>query len=248
MRITNRLAMVIAGLSVLLSATQTRAEKFECLVQPYLQVKLSSGVPGILGEVLVDRGDFVKKGQLLARLVSDAQEAGYELARARAEFAERRVERNQELYRKQMISIHEKDEMETEAHLLKLEVREVEEQLKMRSIRSPLDGVVVKRHLSVGEYVQQEAMLELAQIDPLRVEVVIPMRLYGKIKIGMSAQVEWEAPLGGVHRATVTVVDPVVDAASGTIGVRLELPNPRYQLPAGTQCTVSFPISSGTGD
>jgi len=245
MRITNRLAMVIAGLSVLLSATQTRAEKFECLVQPYLQVKLSSGVPGILGEVLVDRGDFVKKGQLLARLVSDAQEAGYELARARAEFAERRVERNQELYRKQMISIHEKDEMETEAHLLKLEVREVEEQLKMRSIRSPLDGVVVKRHLSVGEYVQQEAMLELAQIDPLRVEVAVPVRLYGKIQVGMTARVEWEAPLADVRSATVTVVDPVVDAASGTIGIRLELPNPDHRLPAGTKCSVQFPVGSG---
>ena len=167
MRTRDRLTVVTAGLFVLLSATQTRAEKFECLVQPYLQVKLSSGVPGILGEVLVDRGDFVKKDQILARLVSDAQEAGYELARARAEFADRRVERNQELYRKQMISIHEKDEMATEAQLLKLEVREVEEQLKMRSIRSPLDGVVVKLHLSAGEYIQQEPMLELARVITL---------------------------------------------------------------------------------
>jgi membrane fusion protein (multidrug efflux system) len=248
MRTRNRLGVITTGFFVLLSVAQARAEKFECLVQPYVQVKLSSGVPGILGEVLVDRGDFVKKDQVLARLVSDAQEAGYELARARAQFAERRVERNQELYRKQMISIHEKDEMETEAQLLKLEVREVEEQLKMRSIRSPLDGVVVKRHLSAGEYIQEEPMLELAQIDPLRVEVVVPMRLYGKIKVGMSAQVEWEAPLQSVHAATVTVVDPVVDAASGTIGVRLELPNPRHELPAGTQCSVSFPISSGAGE
>jgi RND family efflux transporter MFP subunit len=236
---------VAAWILFLLPVKQVRAEKFECLVEPYLEVKLSSGVPGLLDEVLVDRGDVVKKEQVLARLKSDAQQAGYDLAKARAEFAERRVERNQELYRKQMISIHEKDEMETEAQLLKLELREVEEQLKMRSIRSPVDGVVVKRHQSAGEYVQEEPMLELAQIDPLRVEVVVPMRLYGKVEVGMTAQVEWEAPLRGVHSAQVTVVDPVVDAASGTIGIRLELPNPDYRLPAGTQCLVSFPVSSG---
>ena len=235
---------VLAGL-LLTVATEGRAEKFECLVEPYLRVALSSGIPGILGEVNVDRGDFVKKDQVLARLVSDAEEAAYELARARAEFAERRVERNQELYRKQMISIHEKDEMETEAKLLKLELRESEENLRRRSIRSPLDGVVTKRHLSPGEYVQEDPVLELAQIDPLRVEVVVPVRLYGKIEPGMTAQVEWEAPLLGVQTATVTVVDPVVDAASGTIGIRLELPNPEHELPAGTQCRVSFPIADG---
>jgi multidrug efflux pump subunit AcrA (membrane-fusion protein) len=41
----------------------------------------------------------------------------------------------------------------------------------------------------------------------------------------------------------VTVVDPVVDAASGTIGIRLELPNPGHRLPAGTKCEVRFPIA-----
>jgi RND family efflux transporter MFP subunit len=211
-----------------------------------VKVEIASGVAGILDEVLVGRGEVVKKDQVLARLRSRVEQASYDLAKARAEFAARRVVRNEELYQKQMISIHEKDEMETEAELLALEVREAEERLKLRTIRSPINGVVTRRYLSAGEYVQDQPILDLAQIDPLRIEMVLPVRLYGKIRVGMTGEVKWEAPVGGTQRARVTVVDPVVDAASGTIGVRLEVANPNRELPAGTQCSVSFPSLAGT--
>ncbi len=203
-------------------------------------MSVSSDVPGILDEVMVDRGDVVKKGQVLARLMSDVDEAHYELIKARAEFAVRRVERNEELFLKQVISAHEKDELETDAQLLRLELRETEERLKQRTILSPLDGVVVERIFSPGEFVNEDAFLRLAQIDPLRVEVAVPAALWGRIQVGTSGQVEWEAPVEGLHPARVTVVDPVVDAASGTLGIRLELPNPKHRLPAGTKCWVTF--------
>ena len=231
--------LVLAGLAAL--APPVRAEEFECLVEPYLKVSVSSAIPGILDAVQVDRGDRVTRGQVVALLQSDVERAHLDLLRARVAFAERKIARNEELYLKQMISIHEKDELETEMQLLKLEVREAEGQLARRSILSPIDGVVVKRHFSAGEFVYEDAILELAQIHPLRVEVAVPDRLYGAIKVGMNAAVQWEVPNVGTHTASVTVVDAVMDAASGTIGIRLELPNPRHRLPAGTQCRVTFP-------
>jgi hypothetical protein len=48
-----------------------------------------------------------------------------------------------------------------------------------------------------------------------------------------------------MHEATVTVVDRVIDAASGTFVVRLELPNPDYTQPAGTRCRASFSSIEG---
>ena len=66
------------------------------------------------------------------------------------------------------------------------------------------------------------------------------MALLGKITTSMRAEVQPEAPMGGSYTATVTVVDRVVDAASGTFGVRLELPNRDYRLPAGLKCKVRF--------
>ena len=222
------------------------AGKLECLVEPYRKVAVSSSVPGVLDEVKVDRGDVVKKGQVLASLVSGVERAQFELAKSKAAFAERKVERNREMYRKQLISIGEKDELETQWEIFKLELREAEERLKQRTILSPCDGVVAKRMSSAGEFVQEKPILDLVQLNPLRVEVVVPVSLYGKIKVGMTGMVEWEAPIGGTYPATVKIVDSVVDAASGTIGVRLELPNPNLKLPAGTKCSVRFPAATGT--
>jgi multidrug efflux pump subunit AcrA (membrane-fusion protein) len=68
----------------------------------------------------------------------------------------------------------------------------------------------------------------------------VPSQLYGSIKVGMMGDVSLAAPLRGVHKAKVTVVDPVIDAASGTFGVRLELPNPGGKLPSGIKCRVRF--------
>src|SRR5688572_1753680 len=239
------LAAALGAALAVLTATPARADKYECLVEPYIESKIGVSVPGILAEVKVDRGDFVKKGQVLFILQSGVEQAAYDLAKQRAEFATRKVERNKELYRKQMISIHERDEIATEAQLLKLEEREAEERLKLRIITSPIDGVVVKRMFHPGERVEEQPVLELAQINPLRVEAIVPMRFYRKVKVGMAGQVEWEAPIGGSSSGTVTIVDPLVDAASGTIGVRLELPNPNLRLAAGAKCMVSFPLGEG---
>ena len=60
-------------------------------------------------------------------------------------------------------------------------------------------------------------------------------------KVGMRAQIIPEAPINGRHTAVVTIVDKVIDGASGTFGVRLELPNPGNKLPAGVKCKVIFP-------
>jgi multidrug efflux pump subunit AcrA (membrane-fusion protein) len=65
-------------------------------------------------------------------------------------------------------------------------------------------------------------------------------RAPGQAEPGNTAEVLPESPVGGVHPAKVTVVDRVVDAASGTFGVRLEVPNPNYRLPAGLKCKARF--------
>jgi membrane fusion protein, multidrug efflux system len=80
--------------------------------------------------------------------------------------------------------------------------------------------------------------MKLAQIDPLNVEVILPVTLFPSIKVGMRAMVVPEAPVGGQHFAEIKIVDSVIDAASGTFGVRLELPNPNNRLPAGLKCKV----------
>jgi RND family efflux transporter MFP subunit len=215
---------------------------FECLLEPRVVVQVGSPVDGVIQEVTVDRGDHVKAGQVVAKLDSGVEAASVELRKAKAEFGARKAERNVELFNRQLISAQEKDELDTEQKLNELELKKDIEALKLRTVLSPIDGVVVERYLSAGELVRTDKVkiMKLAQIDPLNVEVVVPSQVYGSIKVGMGGEVVVAAPVRGVHRAKVTVIDPVIDAASGTFGVRLELPNPGGKVPSGIKCRVRF--------
>lgn len=240
-------------------------QPLECVIYPEATVAVSSPVEAVIDRVVVDRGDLVKAGQVVAQLESSVERAavavamarsekqsGIKSGQARVEFGDRRYKRTLEMYQKELIPLKEMDEAETakvlaeyelleaqeENRLAKLELERAAAALSLRTIRSPVNGVVVERLLGGGEFTKQAAIVKLAQIDPLRVEVIAPVALFGKIRVGMSAEVNPESPIGGTWAAKVTVVDRVIDPASGTFGIRLALPNRDYRLPAGLKCRV----------
>jgi RND family efflux transporter MFP subunit len=214
----------------------------ECLIEPYMTVNVGTSIDGVLAQVTVDRGDYVRKGQVLAKLRSGVEAAAVSLSEARVKFARRKVERNEVLFEKQLISAQDRDEMVTEARLHEEELKKDRETLKLRTIVSPIDGVVVERLLSPGESIRTDksVVLRLAQINPLNVEVIAPAELFGSVRVGMYGSVNLEPFFPGTRRAKVVVVDKVIDAASGTLGVRLQLPNPNNRIPAGIKCSVTF--------
>jgi RND family efflux transporter MFP subunit len=247
------------------------ADEFDCLIEARQSVEIRSPVEAVIESIRVRRGDYVKKGDVLVTLESGAEKAALELARSRAtmqgeikaaearlDLARKKWQQAQELFDDNFISAAARDESIAEYKLAteqlnqakenrvlaELEVKRSSEILALRTIRSPFSGVVVDKILSPGEFATsnlKDPILKLAQIDPLNVEVVLPVAYYGRIKSGARATVFPEQPIGGEYRATVTVVDRVVDAASGTFGVRLELANKAGTIPAGVKCTVGFP-------
>ena len=215
-------------------------DALECILEPNAKIEISASVSGVLSHVLVQRGDRVKRGQVLARLVSGLERATVELAKAQVEFGKRKAIRNEDLYNKELISIHEKDEMDTEILISSLQLKQAQEQLKLRRITSPINGVVVERDKDPGEYVETEPLLTVVSLDPLNVEVVVPAEQIGAIKKGMRGKVSTVGPVSKTYNARVILIDQVIDAASGTIRVRLALPNPKNRIPAGLNCFVKF--------
>lgn len=240
---------------------------FDGLIEPYLVVEVGSSVAGVLKSVTVDRGDLVKKGQVVARLQAGVEKAAVELARTRAEMeaivlarrkeldlAKRNEQRVKKLFSQNAIPEREWDEIQTKRILAEIKVAEALENkrlarmelnralevVKQTVIRSPISGIVVERFLSTGEYVDDHPILKVAQIDPLNVEIILPVQLFGAIKVDATATVKPEEPVGGVYIAKVKIVDPFIEAASGTFRVRLELPNPNHRLPHGLKCKVTF--------
>ena len=231
---------VILLLTCMSGPARSAGDYHECMIEPYREVKIASQVTGIVEEVLVERGDIVKKGQIVVKLRSGVEQANVTQAQANVDFNKRKLERNKKLFEKEHISVHEKDEIETDIKKAEALLQEATEKFEMKNIRSTVDGVVVKRDLNAGEYVGDKPIMTIAQISPLNVEVVVPVRQYGSITKGMGAEVRPESPVGGTYSGRVTIVDKAVDAASGTFGVRVELPNEKLTLPSGLKCRVRF--------
>lgn len=214
---------------------------FDGLVEPKEVIEFSSQISGIIEKMSVERGDWVKRGQVLVTLKSGVEKAAVEVALARVKFAERKLVRNEQLYQKKLISTHDKDELETEIQLAHLELEEARERLALRTIKSTINGVVVKREGAPGEYVgEEDSFLTIAQLDPLYVEIVVPDEYLGLIKKGAEADVQLQTQQNVSRRAKVVIVDDVLDAASSTFGVRLELENADLKLPVGVKCQVVF--------
>jgi len=252
---------------LLIPFSATAADGVDCLIEPNMVVDVSSAVEGVVERFHVERSDFVEQGQLLLELESGVEIAAVNKARARAqmegalnsqrsslEFNERRLNRVRQLYKKGLVSSFEMDEAETQVELARaelqkaedeqklaiLELQRAEETLNLRRIRSPFKGVVVERFKSPGESVEDKPIVKLAQLDPLRVEVYMPASDFGKIKPGLYARVSPENSASEEYLTEIKLVDRVIDAASGTFTVRLELPNPDQKIPSGLRCKASF--------
>ena len=264
----------LLGLSIaLFSAPLMANEKavLDCLVKPEMYVELSSSVDAILEQVLVDTGDRIKKGQPLVRLEASVEKARVNLARMQAssdseidnrrvqlQYAKRNYKRIKDLYVRKSVSLYEKDKAETEVALAEIELGKATEkkkiaqlnlelalaELERRTIRSPIDGIVVDRYSMVGESVMERTIMKLAQVDPLRVELIAPTEYFGLIKKGMEVDIYPERPANKSFKATVTIVDQLIDPASGSFTVRMALPNPGDQLVGGVNCIASFSFNT----
>jgi RND family efflux transporter MFP subunit len=255
----------------MLAASAARGASFECLIQPNQIVEIRSPAEGLIAKVFVQRGDSVKAGQTLVELESSAERSAVATAKYRSEMSGRlraareRVQyssakagRASELQKQHFVAAQAHDDAQAEMRVAEAELEDARENqqlarldyqhaldlLNLRTLRAPFDGVVMDRMLNPGDLTQYgtetKPILKLAQINPLRVEVVLPLDFYRKLSVGTEGDIIPER-LGGRYPARIKVIDRVFDAASGTFGVRLELPNPRGAVPGGIRCQVDFP-------
>jgi len=251
-------------------AAQGLGKEYDCLIEARQTVEVRSPVEGVIETVHIRRGSDVKKGQLIANLFAGPERASLDLARSRAvmegeiksaearvELSRKKYERVHELQKQNFISASARDEAEAELRLAseqlraaqenrqlaELEVKRAQEVVAQREIRSPVSGIVVDILLRPGELTssnQKDPIARLVEVDPLNVELILPLSEFGHIKAGRRVTVMPEKPVGGTYQARVEVVDQMFDAASGTFGVRLTLPNPRRRIPAGLKCKARF--------
>jgi len=210
-----------------------------------------------VGETLVELESSVEQSAAEMAKYRAQMEGRIASSKNRLEFATKKLKRAQELQKQKFVSAQAGDEAEAEKNIAEAELKDALENqelakheyqhaidlLNRRILNSPLDGVVVDRMLNPGDLAEagtgRKPILKIAQIDPLLVEVALPLEAYGKLRVGMTGMVTPEG-LKGRYPAFITVVDSVFDAASGTFGVRLEMKNRKAVIPGGIRCQVEF--------
>jgi RND family efflux transporter MFP subunit len=242
---------------------------YDCMIEPHSVTELSTREEGVLEKVLVRRGDIVRKGQVVAKLESSLETIALDFAEARAkmkgdvesrqatlEYMQRQRDRITDLYEDKAISFNDKDKADTDVRLAETELQvaldnqrlmQIERdrsarRLELRSIRSPVDGVIVEILLVPGESVEDRAreIMVIAEVDPLNVEIILPAKQFGSVQVGTPAEITPLLPGQPVRSAEVAVVDRTIDAASDTFRVQLQLENKDYAIPGGIRCDIAF--------
>lgn len=267
--------IAVLGLAALANWTVQAAE-FDCLIEPRRVVSINGPVEAVISVVRVDRGDSVRRGDVLVEFDAGLEKATaaltrhradilstIEARRARSDYATLKHGRREQLTKENFVSRQEVDEAEAEMRLSAAELREAQdnqrtsqleharamEALRLRTLLSPVSGVVIERLMHPGEVSElgKKPILRIAEIDTLHVEVILPAQAYRQVSRGDVVSVRTEAGQGGPFNARVTVVDSVIDASSNTFGVRLELANADRRIPAGSRCRADFPkVTAGT--
>jgi RND family efflux transporter MFP subunit len=235
-----------------------RIELRAAVAAPIVAVQVERGSAVRRGQLLVSLDASVEQAALEVARYRSQMEGAVQQASAKLANAKDRLQRRDELLQQAFVSAQERDDAAAEARiaeaelaqaresreLARLEAQQLQASVNRYALLSPINGIVTERLQNPGELPQTgdnaPAILKLAQTDPLRVDIVLPVAQAGRVRAGAPVVVRPEAPFEGVYRATVKAVDRVMDSASGTFRVRLELPNPRGDVPAGVRCTAQF--------
>lgn len=258
---------LLAALASVALPVAAPASGLDCLIEPSQVVEVRSAVDGLIAQVNVKRGDPIRRGQALVELQSGIERAAVDSARYRAQmegqiasaqnrvqYASAKLARLNELQAGNFASAQARDEADAERRLAeselvaanenrelaRIELRRAQELLALRTLVAPFNGVVLDRMLHPGDLAEsgsgRKPVLKVAQIDPLKVDIVVPAAVFNGIRPGAKVSIQPKG-LAGRHTATVTMVDKVIDAASGTFVVRADLANPQGSIPGGLRCT-----------
>jgi len=181
-------------------------------------------VGGVVEAILVEEGDHVTKGQVLARL--DDERLALELARARANLAkvEQDFARAKQMHERKLLSSAEFEKQKYELAALKAALQLADLEHDWTTLRAPIDGVIATRHIKVGNLIEQnQPAFHIVDMTPLIAEVFVPETELAALHAGQPASISPQAMVQQRFAAHVERVSPVVDPATGTFKVTLRL-------------------------
>jgi len=206
---------------------------------------LRAEVPGQIMAVHFREGQPLEKGAKLYSIEATVLEALVNEARANANRSEAALTRAQELHAKQLISGTDFDTARANYDVDVARLRSSQARLSKTVIRAPFDGFVGLRRINIGDYatIGQE-LVDVVQLDPLRVDFSIPETLLPKVRPDQPVAVTVDAYPDDVFGGNITAVAPKSDVRGHSLEVRASLPNDELKLRPGlfVRVTVSLGV------
>lgn len=244
----------------LVTVSQTRLQPEAGLFgssEPWRRVLLSPQVAGLVSELLVDTGDWVQPGDAVLRLDSELADLAVETARARVEAA--RARQRDALRRRDELMRLKKDrhvpqtsietvitEVAVAAAELSREQAELSRTRVLRErheVRAPFAGMVVEKHAEIGQWLQQDdPVIELVELDTLRIRATVPQRHYPRIRAGTQARVRFDALPDRVYSGKVTARVASGNDSSRSFPLLIDIDNRDHLLAPGMSARVWVPL------
>ena len=195
---------------------------------------ISTEIEGRVEGVHFTEGQSVEQGALLFTLDDAVYRAELATAEANLELSERNNERAIELLARSAGTVRARDEAQAQLAIDRAEVDLARARLDKTRIRAPFAGVVGLREVSVGGYVEPgEHLVNLEDIDPIKVDFPVPERALSAVEVGQSIEVTVDAWPGRKFEGEVYAIDPQIDAQGRSIAIRATIDNQEHLLRPG---------------
>lgn len=192
----------------------------------------------VIAQLLVDKGDRVHKGEIIAVLDSfPIHQASVQRLQAELDNADDEWKRNLQLSKDGIVSLSERESWETKVAMLKAQLRGAEVERALAQVRSPIDGEVLEVHARPGERVGPDGIVELGQTDLMYAIAEVYETDIGRVRVGQSATVTSPAIPGGargkveriglkIGKKDVLDTDPVAQTDARVVEVEILLDDP----------------------
>lgn len=214
-------------------------------IEAFADATVIAKVGGEVREILVEEGDDVSRGQVLARLDGDRLRLEKDQADANLRKTQRDYQRNVDLKDKGLISEGDFEKIQFEMEALKATFDLAALELDYTEIKAPIDGVVSERFVKIGNTIDvNEQTFKVTSLEPLISYLHIPEREYRRIDPGQPVTIEIDALQGISFDANVARVSPVVDPATGTFKITIEVSDETRRLKPGMFGRISIVYDS----
>lgn len=203
-------------------------------IEAFAEADVIAKVGGEIRQLLVEEGDEVKKGQVLARLDGERLKLELNESEAKLRKLQRDYERNVELQAKGLISDGDFEKIKFEMEALEAAFNLASLELDYTQIRAPINGVIAERFVKIGNTINEGvALFRVTSLDPLVAYLHVPEREYRNIQAGQPVGIEIDALRGETIIAAVSRVSPVVDPQTGTFKITVEISDEKRRMKPG---------------